>query len=745
MKEADRLQLKRILCAVDENFLVALANKGLVRRAQKDLEGVTLQIEEADDAIVVRGADWTVWMPVGGPAKAKDDTVASGITRQILSATIYLRDHWSGDFSSAPVAVPDSSQSSSLEAVSKSATSAVPTVQSASEGERIDEDAEKLKDALLSISVDELSKWAGKQLVGDLLSLLDETVEVEIECRVGVIIRIPQHDVEIRLLPTADRGLKLLDQLLSTAPKAMHKRWIATALLVLHRKSGKELQRSSSQKATVESPRNQLQILQECENLLASMLDSGVSHPSSRVVERLFTLSISTSIVQLPRLSHLLKTLSDEVSHLLTRHAKANTHRLFSTMSWTYTLVKALEKHAIENRHSDSRMIDFPLELAGVARTQYDLVGDLELCGMGAHQWQTASGYEGMTVLFWDRTNKRILTWSMSRPGSTISKTDIEHAYDFESTWSGRSPSELSRSTFVLKNARVNPFGRLSGGQQTTIEGIAKSSFTASDFEGRVFSNWRAVRNYAAKQFPVGLKTHKPLDRIVVLEPKSWNDRFYDEMHQRFCWDLVDGSGDSLRLTLPWSDSNVRAIEFLEALKPGVEKINRVVARIGFSTNGLLFEPLAMLSTGTTRGGAVLNPSFDHELIEAKQSPLLLRLRQKFGRNKIATTMTDDDDWTELQNHFDISKNVPPHLLNVISETEGILLQVAESGTQRLNEKTSTRFKELGEKLSHSGLVVLRQSVSAVAARSSPAQSVLWSDYLCSLHKQALSLAAMDR
>ncbi len=803
MKEADRLQLARILSTVDENFLIALSNKGLVRRAQKDLEGVTLQIEETEDAIVVRGSDWTVWMPASGPVKAKDDTIATGITRQILSATIYLCEHWSTNVLSSGSS-SDGSQTTNLKTpqtvpeqvlqqidqrlrTSEGGTPlesehvSPPTSQVADRGTpqpekvsysaeqnslkvkessdtltkvsgptmkphpvaQISDEGEKLKDALLSISVDEISKWAGKKLVGDLIVLLNESLEIEVECHLGVTIRLPQPKVEIRLLPTHERGLKLLDQLLSTAPKAMHKKWIATALLVLNRKSGKSLQLSSSTRVSVQSPRNQIQVLRESRKLLESILDNGVSHPSSRLIERLFTLSISASIVQLPRLSHLLKTLSDEVSHLLSRHASADTQRLFSLMSWTYSLVKALEKHAAQNEVKDSQLVDFPRELAGVARSQYDPVGDIELIGAGAYHWQTASGYQGLTVLFWDRKDKRFLTWSMSRPESTMSNADVESAYLFDSIWSGGSPQKLSRSKFLLKNARVNPFGRLSSGQQTTVENVSKSDFQSDTFEGRSFSNWRMVRAYAAQQFPVGLKMQNPLNRLVILEAKSWDDRFYDEMHQRFCWDLRDDSGESIRLTVPWNDCNERAIEFLESLKPGLEKINRVVARVEFSTTGLLFEPISMLSPGTRTGDTVLNPSFDHTLIDSKQSALLLRLRQKFGKDKIATSMTGDDDWEELQNFFDINQNVPPHIINAISETEGILLQVAESGTQRLNEKTSKRFKELGEKLSHSGLLALGESITSVSVQNSPAQSVLWSDYLCNLHKQTLSLAAV--
>lgn len=89
MQSEDRERLRVLLRSFDETGLVALANKGLVRRAAKDLQSTALQVEETDAAIIVRGPDFTVTMPPEGPAKARDDTKATGITRQVLMATMF--------------------------------------------------------------------------------------------------------------------------------------------------------------------------------------------------------------------------------------------------------------------------------------------------------------------------------------------------------------------------------------------------------------------------------------------------------------------------------------------------------------------------------------------------------------------------------------------------------------------------------------------------------------------------------
>ncbi|RTL43700.1 MAG: hypothetical protein EKK48_08115 [Candidatus Melainabacteria bacterium] len=742
MIDADRIKLATVLSAVDENFLVALANKGLVRRALKDLEGQTLKIEETDNAIKVVGPDWSVMMPVEGPAKATDDTIASGITRQILAAAIYLRDNWSPKVLSTledierphPGCTPPDADT-------------VPTTKSAAPSKTSSEiDPARLRETLLSLTVDDLSKWAGKKLVSDLLVLLNDSMELEVESKLGLLLRLPQHSIEIQIMPGRERGLKLLESMLSTAPKQMHKKWVATAIILLQKRAGKDLKPGLAERIDIESPRTQLQVLQESRKLLVSMMDIGVAHPSTRLIERLFTLSISASAVHLPRLSTLLKTISDQVSQLVSKNVAADSQNLFSTMSRAFCLIKALEKFAEKNADETASSINFPAHLAGVARSQYDPAGDIKLTGIGAYNWQTRSGFHGLTCLFWEAERKRFLSWSISRPSNTFSISDAEQAYNMEQIWSADSADKLCRSSFTLKDARVNPFGRISNAQQSSVAEMTKAMFDAKTFEGRAFSDFADARAYAAHQFPIGLKVSNALDRVVILEPKSWGNRTYDEMRQRFCWEIFDSSNHSIRLTLPWESANERAITFLESLKPALDKINRIVVRLEFSDDDVTFEPISLLSQGSRSDDTVLNPYFDQQLIEIAQTGLLDRLRAKFGRQpRIQTTLSDDESWDHVQNYFDINEQSPPHLIAALSETENLLLQLAESGTKRLNENLAERIQRLGTQLSRWGLSELGASIQSIAeAKGSCGERVLWSDYLCSLHRQLLCMQAVS-
>lgn len=696
MKEEQKTQLARILLAVDEAFLVAMSNKGLFRRAQKDLEGAQLKIEEAEDFLIVRAADWTVWMPPDGPTKARDDTPASGVTRQILSATIYLREHWAKEN-------PSASQR---------------------------QDAELLQNSLLELSLDDLLKFTGKKLYAEVQAHAKQSVELILEYKLGLTLRMPQQDAELQILPTKDKGAKLLDQILSTAPNALHKRMVLLGILALKRLHGQEITISNDfAPDACEAPRSRQEVLAETQILLQAMLSNGVAHPSARIVERLFTLSLSASAVHLPRLAHLLRSLAEEVNLLLSRDAAADTQRLFSSMSWSYSLVKAIQAAGAQ----------LPRELAGVARTQYDPGGDLRLFGVAAYPWRTSSGYEGLTVLFWEAENQRFLSWSASRPIATP-QFDLGQIYSVNSVWTGAgSPASLSRSCFTLHDAGLNPLGRLSASKQSSVSNLSGNEAANLDFGARLFKSWASMRSYAASQFPIGLKLPNPLDRILVLEPSSWGERFYDEMQQSLCWKIIDEAGRAQLLTLPWNTANEDSIEFLESLKPDRERVNRIVCRIVFSGLGFAIEPLSFISKGTPAGEFILNPAFDRKLIDYRQSDLLSRLRKKYGTDRISTAMTSDEDWEGMLHGAQL-ESVPPQIRNALSETEGLLLQLAESGAKRIKETIRERFIVLGRQLDHYGLVELARSVHEIAADAAHTpERILWTDYLCQLHWQALT------
>jgi hypothetical protein len=711
MKADDRLALRRLLASFDEAGLVALANKGLVRRALKDLQTAELHHEETETALLVHGPGWDVTMPADGPVRATDSTRATGVTRQILMATIYLRDHWMPEVSSAAIALPTPEESKQESPASET---------------------EALEQTVLEISIEDLQKWAGKGVVRQTCLLVKSGLNIEVVSGAVLTIRLVAQEIEVRVLPVprGKSAARLLDQALSTAPRSQHRHWVIVAVLAFQQSRGRavSLPDESAPAEAAGTPVTRRQVQTSTQVLLENLVGTGLAHPSERMVERLFTLSLSATATHLPRLARLLRSLADDVSQVLGRTAAADTSRLYDRMCLTHALARALSTATMP-----------PTAMVGFHRTQYDPVGDLQLAGIAAYPWQAASGYEGLSVLFWDGAGRRFLSWTTSRPIGTPG-FHLAQSYRHEMVWSGHAPASLSRSCFTLKQARANALGRLSGSQATSADVLAPVDPAQLDFADRLVTDWSALREHARRIYPIGLREINPLEHVVVLQPTAWGERSFDELQQQLSWQLQDAAGNVLSLCLPWTSVNERPIEFLEALKPDRDNLFRVVARLMIGPHGLLIEPLSLLSRGTPQGHRVLNPGFDHDLITSRHSTLLESLRKKYGRDRVVTTMTDDSDPDSDAEGLSELDRLPPGLRGQLREAEGVLLWAAESGIRVLNPALRERFHSLASALEQLGVTELGQSLQAFNQAEGGAAYLLRSGYLCRLYRQAFRI-----
>lgn len=709
-----RRQLIQILQSFDEAGLVALANKGLVRRAMKDLEAGGLSFEESDDAVLVHGPDWTVAIPPEGPAHATDDTKATGITRQILTATMFLQQHW---------IAADSQTAAAEEATDND------------QSERVEVD---LLHALASeISDDDLNKWAGKTLMRELTRLLP-SLEPQIDGTLGVVVRFPQHEVEVRLPPGSivKRPVQYLDRMLSTAPKIMHKYWVVAAVLAIWQLHDRALPQADSEVLAGDdggAPRSREELLTNARQLIESMVATGLAHPSQRTLQRLLTLSVSTTAARLPRLGRLLRALAEDVEWILQRDAKADNGRLLGLLCYAYALAGAIE----------SFLPTPPLTLTGRARDVYEPVGELRLAGLGAYPWRTASGYEGVTVLFWNLHSQRFCTWTDSRPIEGGGWFNLDQIYQTRAPWQrGGAVDVLCRRHVTLNQASANAWSRLSASSKTTAALSEPTQPDAIDFGDRRVTSWAKLVDRASRVFPMGLAEPDPLDRVFILQPSKWGERRFDELHQRFVWDLIDEDGLALPLCLPWAGVNENAIEFLESVKPDREKLWGVVARVVFIGAEALIEPLSLLSEGTPRGDRILCPAFDAPRLVTRTTQLLDLLRKKYGRDRIATSLEEDEGDVRLLASGE-EPPAPTGMQTLLSRAESMLLSLAESGIQRRNGLVRERFAELSSKARRIGLSELSAAIAKLTDDSASAGSLLTAQYLCTLHRQAMTALSL--
>ena len=551
-----RDELQAQLHHFDDDAFAALASRGLLRRARKDLEQLTPEVVEADEAVVVRVGQHEVRFDRGGPAAARCSCPASATCQHVLAAAIALQQ--------APVAAT------------------APALD--------------LPAALMAFTADDFTQHAGKaghrwaaQFVLDLD--LGRDVQIASDANVTITFRHPRLCARFT---GGGLGSVVLDASVSKPEnyqvaavlawqrahgKAPEVPAPARPAAAAHLDLGRDFTPPSAGVAARDEARRRLRAAYVA--LACECVELGLSHLSEQVQQRFATLAVWAQGADYPRLARLLRRLADHVELLLDRAGGADEHRLFDELALGHALVAALEAAAAGGRE--------PAALIGSARSRYQEVASLELFGLGAHAFRSASGYAGLTMLFWCAADAAFLACTDARP-ATLRGFDPIARYRAPGPWSGLgAPQQATGRVVLLTDAQANERGQLSAAERTNAVVRPAEALPAGL---PVVSRWRELPTAA----PSLLAEAQPLREWSVLRPARFLSPSFDAARQTFAWPLVDDEGVELAAELPWAEVTRHAIERIESLQedalgPGTLLVARLVRTGGAAA----VEPLSLL------------------------------------------------------------------------------------------------------------------------------------------------------
>jgi hypothetical protein len=680
----DLARLTRNLRAATDEALVALANRGLVRRAAKDVESESLRVEVTDAAVLVHGVSWTVTMPPDGPAAATDNTPATGVTRQILAATMHLRDRWlTAQSTPAPAADEPANTDGVAEAIRQA------------------------RECLIEAPSSELFKWAGKTPVLEASASLDSLGAATISDAPLLKVEFAAAGVSVVLMTDqpAKTLRKLLDQFKTTSNKSEQARWVMIAVLAIKRAAGKSTVVDREDGATLsEAVRgDRRRIAWRSVKLLRAIAASGIAHPSSRIVERLHTASVAAEAARHPRLARLLHSIASDAELQIARNAGADPNRMVQRMVVAHALAEATARPENAERS----------DLFGRPRTLYSPAGDLELCGLGAHGWRTASGYEGLTTVFWDLQGKQFLTATAARGEGQDRTFTLRSAYESGLGWSGGAAVEtMCRRNLRLTGAKVNIEGRLSLAESCRAAVGELVNPNEIDFGDRAIADWQDLARVLRDSQPLGLRVPDTRAALVVVRPAQWGQRWFDELDQSFVWQIHDAAGSPAEIRVPWTEVTEASVLFLESILVERDRPTAILGRIEVRSVAIHIYPLSVFTSGTPRGDLVLCPQFDQFRIRSRNEALLTRLREKYQRfQKVQTRIGDEGD-EENEGDIGTQTGLRPIFGALIDDVETILGAALETGATRLSEDAAATLAKARERFSNQGLEPMAQSLS---------------------------------
>jgi len=630
LRETLHLQLARF----DEDAFAALATRGLLRRARKDLEKETPEIlEESSTRIVMQFGGRRIEFDARGPAEARCTCAARAGCQHILAAAIALG-------SPAPAA-------------SGTAPQVATTV--------ADQDLRQpLIQALLDLTPQALRKHSGKagyRWAWQFAQDLDIENDLTLTGERNIVITFRHPPVSLRYMGGS------VDAILCDTDIKQIAKYQVAAVLAFQRASGHGLEPLEETAAGIASldlgkdhapdesgsgalSEQRARLLASVCQLARECVMLGLAHSSSGIHERFATLAVWAQGAQYYRLALLLRRIADHIDMLLERAGGADEQRLFDELTIVYALASALQAAAADGKS--------PTALVGRARTEYEEVGPLELLGLGASAWRSASGYQGLTMLLWSPAQQAFLSCTDARP--EMQRFDPVARYKAAGPWSGLgAPAVATGRKIMLTGAMQSAGGRISASDKThaTLMPADAASFIAAL---KFCSRWTELTHERAARRRSLLAEPQPLRDWVVLKPKSMRRPEFDAARQTLRWALLDDQGNVLNAEVPYDAYTAPVIERLELFKPTGDVM--IVARLRGGSSHLIAEPLSVVDLAA-RGSAAAVDSlyFDAAPKTGMAGKLLAKLRGRGDAaepvsariNPMPKLLTDAKRWLAMQ------------------------------------------------------------------------------------------------
>lgn len=682
-----------VYTVLDDDALAALANKGLLRRAQKDVDKAPPEVaERSDDAVVLRFNDDNVAaaMPAAGPQGATCTCHAIGICRHILTGALLLRSLGPAEQPAPAADAPPAAEQSVTEVET-------PTPQAAAADSQAD---------ILALDEAEISRWAGRTVFRQALDDLAEDQDFAAEPRgQTLLLHLPTRTITVRWVAGAGLG-----GVICSCKRAEPCRHRVVALLLFRAAHGVALPAlpEAGLAAAPGAVRTRADLLAALRETLADVLTLGLVRLSDASLGRLQTLAVSAHGVDLPRLEQQTRALADMVGWYLRRDVRADAAALLDAAARLDALARALGRNAHPS-------------LVGEHRSRYYDVGTLELAGLGAFQWRTRSGYAGVSALFWDTGARRWAVWSDSRPAFVEGvRFDPAASYHHIDIWGDAPPQQASRSLVQVRNARRNRDGRLSSGGAVRARSGGASNPATLDLAGVRFDDWAALVAHAAAATAAGLAQPAPLERLVVVSPTAWGEATYDSMRQTLIRPVADAVGRVLPLVMPHSDHWPFAVDTLQHWQPQQYGTWGILGQTQIGTDGLELLPLALFTSQPLPpplGSHILNVTLDDWAALQSQGR---SIRRRLGKPQVAVPAAAPQDEEEAS----AVAGEPPALMPRGDTTVGRLLlearslheALAEQGTNAARATHGQRLGELAARMRQVGLGTCAAPLDALAA-----------------------------
>lgn len=553
------------LADVDDDYLIGLSNKGIVKRAYKDKGEIAAKVQSQGEEASVTVGDETVTVryPLG---ESKCTCPSRSICRHVVQAILVLKESCLKDGENGQqasemdvqpqpaAAAPESGEKPARETTSGSEKKPAGVAASKSE-----EKTAVLKE-IEAYPFAKLKKALGNRQLQAFVNQMAANIRPKIQYSSVVTVDLPGQEFVVKLLSPLEYSSCTCHKKELCQHKAAAILWcqLETGTVTKEALLGEAAEAPEYDMAEIRTIAGQMR------EFLEELLGTGLSRVSPDVLDYLERLAIISHNAELARFEGYFRALADSYDRYLKRKAAFQTRDLMAQMARLYRRVELLAGA------KDSGEV---AKLAGEFRADYLPVGNLDLIGIAMEHFQSQTGYEGETIYFLEENTKKWYTYTNARPVYYDSRKRRGYTEKSQSPWGSPlwglniSFENLLKVRIHLTGAKCDERNRLSSSQDTRGEVTGQQGLRTSDLQGWYYRDFDKMFLEQIGKQQAGWLAEQDGQKgaeLVFVRPDSCAKAEFSQTGQQLTLPLYDKAGRELLVEVTYSKQESGTIRYLE-------------------------------------------------------------------------------------------------------------------------------------------------------------------------------------
>ncbi len=709
---------QQILETVDDDYLIGISNKGIVKRAYKEkeaaagTEALALDMAAAELTVAVGEEKVSICYPLG---ESKCSCPSRSICRHVVLGILLAKEYVCASGKQEDVL-------SKKESALSEETCGIPaggvleettnkTLQIGGKVEASDKTENSLQAKVLeeikAYPIKRLLRILGTKALRQLLERMQAGEEPEIQYSSTITVKLPGQEMVVKLLSPLEYSSCSCHKKELCSHKAEAILWcqwkeqiLTTEMLAGEAEQTPEYDREQIQEAS-----------RQIKAYLEELFHMGLCRTSMEVVNALERLAIVAHNAELPRLESNLRSLADLYARYLRRSASFSVADSMRRIAGLYG--KTLRLLAAEQNSEIGK-------LAGEFHAEYKPVGNLDLVGITWEHFVSQSGYEGDTIYFLEEHTGKWYTYTNARPTFYEGRIRRGNTEKAQAPWGLPMPLEgMVGLKLHLQGAKCDEAGRLSSSQDTKAEITDSRELTEELLKGWYYEDFgKAFAEQIVLENEEEKEPRQQRMELVFLQPTKTEPAKFEEVEQVLRMPLWDVQGRKVLMEIPYSKREEQTIRYLEKLKENPPPC--FLGRLYLKESQLQLYPLDLFSKKELPWSNVEKTTLLDTLADKLESTFKLAGGQRqnaAGTSREGNKYGNGINSPGQENLINSSITPQDAVLTIIEEAEGALGDLYQVGFDTVPESVLQSFREIAERAEAYGMEHLSKGISELAGQ----------------------------